>query len=214
MVRTTDNLGREAEQALVQRVLAGERELFYQLIHPYERAVYLSLISMLKNAADAEDAAQEAMLKAYRSLHLFRGEAKFSTWLMTIALNEGRTRLGKLVRRQESSLDEEAEEHGGDFTPALLTDWRPVPNEVLEQKELASKLESEIQALPEKYREVFTLRDVEGLEAGEVAALLQVSPNVVSVRLHRARAMMQKRLAPVLKSYAVPQRRSWFGRSR
>ena len=81
------------EVGLIARILAGEKELFHELIRPYERMVYLTLFSILKNETDAEDGAQEAIINAYRYLASFRGDAKFSTWLTTIAINEGRQRL-------------------------------------------------------------------------------------------------------------------------
>lgn len=205
------DISHDAELEMIRRVLTGERDLFYNLIQPYERRVYAALLSMLRIPADAEDAAQEAMLKAYRSLHMFRGEAKFGTWLTTIALNEGRSRLAAAARRQEKSLEEEVQQHGGDFTPAVLTDRRPVPTEVLERAELASRINSAVAALPSTYREVFTLRDVEEYGVDEVAELLHVTSNVVRVRLHRARAMLQKQLAPVLTDYATPPKRSRVG---
>jgi RNA polymerase sigma-70 factor, ECF subfamily len=121
---------------MIQRIVAGERELYHELIRPYERAVYVTLLSMLKNEADAEDAAQEAILKAYRALKSFREEAKFSTWLLAIAMNEGRGRLRKQSAAHLESLDEEREGEEGSVTPAQLTDWREVPLEALERKEL------------------------------------------------------------------------------
>jgi len=83
------------ETELLQRIVAGEKELFHELIRPYERMVYLTVLAIVKNEADAEDGAQEAVISAYRHLGTFRAEAKFSTWLTMIAINEGRRRLRK-----------------------------------------------------------------------------------------------------------------------
>ena len=80
------------EMEWIARILSGERDLFHELIRPYERAVFLTAVSVLRDATEAEDAAQEAMIKAYRGLGSFRGDAKFSTWLTTITLNEARSR--------------------------------------------------------------------------------------------------------------------------
>ncbi len=124
------------EAGLIARILAGEKELFHELIRPFERMVYLTLISILKNETDAEDAAQETVISAYRHLAAFRGDAKFSTWLTTIAINEGRKRLRKAKGAAEESIEEQEEGHEGDFTPAPLTDWREIPLEALERKEL------------------------------------------------------------------------------
>jgi len=201
------------EAALIQRVLAGETELFYQLIRPYERLVYVTIFAILKNEAEAEDGAQETMISAFRNLKSFRGEAKFSTWLVTIAMNEARKRLRKTKTVPEDSLDDGMEDVEGDFTPAVLTDWREIPLEALERKELKEKLQEAVRILPEKYREVFVLRDIEELNQEETAAALGINVTLVKVRLHRARMMLQKLLVPYLKTQA-PRRggllRRWF----
>ncbi len=150
------------EMGLIARILAGEKELFHELIRPYERMVYLTLFSIVKNETEAEDGAQEAVISAYRHLSSFRGEAKFSTWLTTIAINEGRKRLRKAKGAAEESIDERIEGQEGEYTPAPLTDWREIPLEALERKELREVLRVAVAELPDIYREVFTLRDLEG----------------------------------------------------
>jgi len=199
------------ESALICRVLAGETELFHELIRPYERLVYVTIFAILKNETEAEDAAQETMISAYRHLKSFRGEAKFSTWLVTIAMNEARKRLRKAKTAAENSLTEAVEEVEGDFTPAVLTDWREIPLEALERKELKEKLREAVALLPEKYREVFVLRDIEELNQEETAAALGINTTLVKVRLHRARMMLQKMLVPYLKSQ-TPARGGFFRR--
>jgi RNA polymerase sigma-70 factor (ECF subfamily) len=199
------------EARLIARILAGEKDLFHDLIRPYERMVYLTVFSIVRNEADAEDAAQEAVINAYRHLASFRGEAKFSTWLVTIAVNEGRKRLRKSKTAQEDSIDEMVEGQEGEISPAPLTDWREIPLEALERKELREALRTAVVELPEIYRQVFTLRDVQGLDGMETAEALGIGVGMVKVRLHRARIMMQKRLAPYLKTKA-PARKGFFGR--
>jgi RNA polymerase sigma-70 factor (ECF subfamily) len=200
------------EAGLIARILAGEKELFHELIRPYERMVYLTLFSIIKNETDAEDGAQEAIINAYRHLASFRGDAKFSTWLTTIAINEGRKRLRKAKGAAEDSIEEETEAHAGDYTPAPLTDWREIPLEALERKELREALRVAVTELPDIYRQVFTLRDLEELNIEETAQALGINPGAVKVRLHRARMMLQKRLVPFLKTTA-PARRGFFGRA-
>ena len=200
------------EAELIQRIVAGEKELFHELIRPYERMVYLTVFSIVKNEADAEDGAQEAVINAYRHLGSFRAEAKFSTWLTTIAMNEGRKRLRKAKGAAEDSIEEGMEEKEGDYTPAPLTDWREIPLEALERKELREALRKAIVELPDIYRQVFTLRDLEELNIEETAQALGVNPGIVKVRLHRARIMLQKKLVPFLKTVA-PARRGFFGRA-
>jgi RNA polymerase sigma-70 factor, ECF subfamily len=185
---------------LIARILAGERELFHELVRPYEKSLYLATYSILQNEQDAEDAAQEAVLKALKNLRNFRAESKFSTWLISIAINEARGRLRHARVLKFESVDEAAEDGEGGFVPALIRDWREVPSEALERKELRELLKSAIASLPEIYREVLILRDVEEMSIAETAAALGVSEGVVKTRLLRARLMMQKILAPQLKS--------------
>lgn len=199
------------EAELIARIVTGEKELFHELIRPYEKMVYLTVFSIVKNEAEAEDGAQEAVISAYRHLSSFRAEAKFSTWLTMIAINEGRKRLRKAKGAAENSI-EELEEEKGDYTPAPLTDWREIPLEALERKELREALRKAIAELPDIYRQVFTLRDLEELNIEETAQALGVNPGIVKVRLHRARIMLQKKLVPFLKTVA-PARRGFFGRA-
>jgi RNA polymerase sigma-70 factor (ECF subfamily) len=201
--------GNPDERQLIARILAGEKDLFHDLIRPCERMVYLTVLGMMKDEAEAEDVTQEAMLKAYRALASFHAQSKFSTWLVAIALNEGRRRLRIAGRASVESLGEQGTEPEGDFTPALLTDWREIPLEALERKEVRAALVAAVEQLPAIYRQVFTLRDIEELDVRETAEVLEISANVVKVRLHRARMLLQKRLAPLLKT-AQPDRRRFF----
>jgi len=202
----------EQEKALIARILAGETNLFHDLIRPYERMVYLTILTMVRNEVEAEDAAQEVMINAFRHLNSFRGDAKFSTWLVTIAMNEARQRLRRSKAVVQESLDEEKEEHEGDFTPAVLTDWREIPSEALEKKEMRQKLREAVEQLPPIYREVLVLRDLEELNQEETAKALGINITLVKVRLHRARMMLQKMLAPYLKTAAPPAKKGLFGR--
>jgi RNA polymerase sigma-70 factor, ECF subfamily len=195
------------EAQMIAKILAGDSQLFHELIRPYERRVYVMAFSFLRNEADAEDAAQEAFLKAFRNLASFRGEAKFGTWLVSITLNEARSRIRSRDTIKMESLDEPPDEQGH-ISPALLRDWKEIPSEVLERKEIRLLLQRAITALPLIYRQVFQLRDIEQLSVSEAAAALGISIAAVKVRLHRARMMLQKKLAPELKQVA-PKRRWW-----
>jgi RNA polymerase sigma-70 factor (ECF subfamily) len=194
---TATQLLTEAE--MISRVIAGERELFYDLIKPCERAVFLTAFSVLKSEADAEEVVQEAALKAYKALSSFRGEAKFSTWLAKITLNEARMRLRRSRAESEVSLEDFVDDGDSDYTPAVLTDWREIPSEALDRKELRVVLQRGLDELPEKYREVLILRDVRELNIEETAQLLGISIGMVKTRLFRARLMMQKIVAPELR---------------
>jgi RNA polymerase sigma-70 factor (ECF subfamily) len=195
------------ESRMIASILAGDAQLFHELIRPYERRVYAMALSFLRNEADAEDVAQEAFLKAFRSLASFRGDAKFGTWLVSITLNEARSRIRRRDAVKMESLDEpqDDQEHS---SPALLRDGKEIPSEALERKEVRSLLQKAITALPQIYREVFQLRDIEELTVNEAAQALGITVSSVKVRLHRARMMLQKNLAPQLKEMA-PKRRWW-----
>ncbi|MGA3226978.1 MAG: sigma-70 family RNA polymerase sigma factor [Acidobacteriaceae bacterium] len=195
------------ESRMIASIVAGETQLFHELIRPYERRVYAMALSFLRNEADAEDAAQEAFLKAFRNLASFRGDSKFGTWLISIALNEARSRIRHRDAIRMESLDE-PQEDGEQASPALLRDWKEIPSEALERKEIRALLHKAVSALPGIYREVFQLRDIEQLSVLEAAQALGITISSVKVRLHRARMMLQKNLAPQLKQVA-PKRRRW-----
>jgi len=200
----------EFETECIRRIQAGEKHLFHELIRPCERAIYFMLLSLLGNEADAEDAAQETVIKVYRNLHLFRGDAQFRTWVLSIARNEGLGRLRKAASRREESLDAEMDGQEGDYTPAILTSWREVPSEALERREISELVRKAIECLPEIYRNVILLRDIEEMNVRETAAALDTTEGAVKVRLHRARALLQRALAPRLKEFA-PKRKGLFG---
>lgn len=201
-----------SERALIASILAGQRDNFHLLIRPYEQQLYRTAFALVKNEAEAEDVVQDAVLKAYRKLASFRGDAKFSTWLISITLNEARGRLRKESRVAFDSLDEKREQNG-DYTPAALTDWREVPLAALERQEIRALVQQAVAELPDAYREIITLRDVEELSVNDTASLLGISVALVKVRLHRARMMLQKRLVPHLRLVTKPPRkRMGFGR--
>jgi RNA polymerase sigma-70 factor (ECF subfamily) len=204
MTGTSDN---RDEAQRIASILAGNTHEFHDLIRPHERSVYVMALSLLHNEADAEDAAQEAFLKAFRNLANFRGDSKFSTWLISITLNEARSRLRSKKTVKMESLDEPPEEQGH-FTPALLRDWREIPSDALERNELRYLLHQAITELPLIYREIFVLRDVEELSVNESAEALGITVASVKVRLHRARIMLQKKLVPQLKK--MNPKRRWF----
>lgn len=203
----------EFEAECIRLILGGEKRLFHDLIRPCERSIYFLLLSMLKNEAEAEDAAQETVIKVYINLHLFRGDSQFRTWVLSIARNEGLGRLRKMSTRREESLDAGTDEQTGDYTPAILTSWRDIPTDALEQKELRAVLRKAIEGLPEIYRNIVILRDIEEMDIRQTAVALGISEAAVKVRLHRARAMLQRELAPQLKAFAPRRKGFLWGRT-
>lgn len=181
---------------LLERVRSGETELFYELICPYQRAVYTAAFSILQNEHDAEETAQEAFLKAFQHINDFRGDAKFSTWLVQIAINEAYKRQRKSRSEQYQSLDQPQTGEEGDYWPLDYADWREIPSESLHRKELREALRRGLESLPQKYREVLVLRDVQNMSISETSEVLKISESNVKQRLLRARLHMRDALAP------------------
>ena len=185
-----------SEAELIARVKGGDVEAFYEMVRPYERAVFLAALSLVKNDADAEEVAQEAILKAFKNLSRFRQEAKFSTWLIQISINEAKMKLRKDRRHLYESMEAGQQNDEGDYIPKDFADWREIPSEALEQKELRRALTQALDSLPEKYRTVMILRDVQHLSITETAQILGLSEANVKTRLCRARLQMRDALAP------------------
>ena len=187
---------RTNEAKLIKRVCAGEREAFYELVRPYERMIYATAISAVKNPADAEEVCQEAVLKAFSNLSSFRAESKFSTWLVQITYNEARMKLRKARPHLYESIDDQHQNEEGDFWPKDYADWRPIPSELLEQNEIRQAVQDAINSLSPSYREVLVLRDVQHLSIKETSTVLGISEPNVKTRLHRARLLLRDGLAP------------------
>jgi RNA polymerase sigma-70 factor (ECF subfamily) len=188
---------RHYEQGLIERVRDGEHEAFYHLIRPYERRLYAAAFVILRNEADAEDCVQEAVLKAFKNIRQFRAEAKFSTWLIQITVNEA------CMRRRREHADilepiENRKDEEGSYTPRDFADWREIPSEALERQEVREKLGEALRSLGQIYREVFVLRDMEQLSIEETAKALGISTASVKTRLLRARLMLRDLLTPGL----------------
>ena len=186
----------EYELALMERVCSGEKHLFYELIQPYERSVYIAAHSVLQNEADAEEVAQEALLKAFSHLSNFRKESKFSTWLIQIAINEARMKRRKDRKGLYESIDQQNTDDEGDYFPRDFADWREIPSESLQRNELRQALQKALASLDEKYREVFVMRDIQNVSIAETALALAITEASVKTRLLRARLQMRDALAP------------------
>jgi RNA polymerase sigma-70 factor (ECF subfamily) len=184
------------EAQLIRRVCDGEREVFYELVRPYERMIYATAMSILKNQADAEEVAQEAVLKAFSNLPSFRGEAKFSTWLVQITYNEAKMKLRRARAHLYESIDEQQQNDDGDYIPNDFADWRPIPSEALESDEIRKMVQNAINLLGSIYREILILRDVQLLTVKETMIILGISEAAVKTRLHRARLLLRDNLAP------------------
>ena len=204
VLNNAEQAGTSREQELIERVQRGQNELFYELVRPYERRVYAAALAILRNESDAEDVAQEAMLKALRGIRQFRAEARFSTWLIQITVNEALMRRRRERHVLMEGIDDQRDEDG-EYTPRDFADWREIPSEALERKEVRQKLAQALASLDRKYREVFVLRDMEKLNIQETAEALGISIASVKTRLLRARLMLRDLLAGGWE-------RGWFSR--
>src|SRR6185503_3191023 len=188
----TNSTERLSDQEVVRRVLEGETALFELIMRRYNQRLYRVARAILRDDADAEDVMQEAYVRAYEHLGQFAGRSQFATWLTRIAIHEALARLQRRKRtdplganpRGEIGIDREV-----DVAASALN-----PEEQLSVSELGRALENAILSIPEQYRLVLMLRDVEQLSTTETAATLELSEENVKVRLHRARAMVRKNL--------------------
>ena len=177
------------DSEIVRRVRAGEKALFELLMRRHNQRIYRAARSVLKDEADVEDVMQQAYINAFTHLHQFEDRAQFSTWLTRIALNEA------FARRQKQQSRESTATHLDDESGALMETIRSPhadPERQAYAQELREVLEHAIDELPEGYRTVFMLRDVEGLSTSETGAGLGLGDEAVKTRLHRARAMIRR----------------------
>jgi len=188
---------RATEEDLISKILEGDRDLFLELIRPYERTVYATLITMLRSKEDAEDVTQDVLLKALARLQQFRRESAFGTWLIQIAINEARMRKRKMRHGIMFSLTNEADDDGA-YVPKEFADWREIPSEALERSEIREALAKALTLLEEHYRLAFILRDVNDLSITETANILGITRGAVKTRLRRARLMLRDILSPGL----------------
>src|SRR2546427_10674884 len=140
------------EAELIQRVCQGDKEAFYSLVQPCERGVFTAAMSILNNPADAEEVAQEAVLKAFSALPRFRGESKFSTWLIQITINEARLKVRKDRKHLYESVDEQKTDEQGDYFPKDYADWRGIPSETPQPGEVIAAFERALNSLPSTNR--------------------------------------------------------------
>ena len=180
------------EAALLQRLRAGDEAAFEVLVRTYGGRLMAVAHRILGNEEDARDAVQEAFLSAFRSLGSFEGNSRLSTWIHQIAINASLMKLRTRRRKPEESIETllpKFLEDGHQAQPA--TEWTERPDTLLEREETRTFVRRSIDRLPDSYRTVLLLRDIEDLDTDETARMLGVSPNVVKTRLHRARQALR-----------------------
>ncbi len=189
-----------SEEQLVAEAQGGCVDAFQRLVERYESRVFRVAKSVARCHEDAEEIMQDAFVQAYKNLSSFRGDSRFYTWLVRIAINEG---LMKMRRRRlpEISIDLQTEDG---YVPCEIEDWGPNPEQRYSQDELRCILETTIAQLSPSYRIVFQLRDVEGLSTEETAQALALTPTTVKTRVRRARLQLRE----LLNRYFKPKGRT------
>jgi RNA polymerase sigma-70 factor (ECF subfamily) len=180
------------EPQLLARLRAGEESAFEQLVRSTSGRLLASARRLLKNEEDARDAVQNAFIRAFQSLSRFRAESRISTWLHRIVVNEALMRLRSRPNAEEQPID--------DLLPTFVEDghqtrdtidWSESAEAALERKETAALVRRNIDMLPDSYRTVLVMRDLEEMSNAEIADALGISTNLVKVRLHRARQALR-----------------------
>jgi len=179
------------EMALVRLVCGGDRQAYWRLVQPHLRAVLSVAMAILMNLAEAEEVAQEAVLRGLSNIQRFRGQLKFSTWLIQITVNEARNRL----RQNGQPLDGRQTDDADEYVPKDFTDWREIPSAALERDGARDALQQALASLPQDRREVFTLRDIAHLGIDEIAQVLGLTVRNVKSRLLAARLQMRDAVA-------------------
>jgi RNA polymerase sigma-70 factor, ECF subfamily len=178
----------KTDEQVVEQILAGDKALFELLMRRYNERLYRAARAITRDDREAEDVLQQAYVNAFAHLRQFKGQAQFATWLMRITINEA---LARVRRRGKYEPFDDDLSNVETFMPWNAT---PDPERQAFTGELRELLEWAIDNLPDGAREVFVLREVEGLSTAETAASLQVSEDVVKTRLSRARAALRRSL--------------------
>lgn len=184
--------------ALAAEAKQGDKGAFAELVNRYAQRIFRVARHITKNDQDAEDVLQDTFLKAYSRLGQFKGNAKFYTWIVRVAVNEALMRMRRGKNRVTVSLDQELETQDGAIQRELPAETEN-PEESLSRAELRESLTQAIDSLSETYRPVFVLRDVEGLSTEEAAEMLNLSIPAVKSRLLRARLQLRQKLRRFLK---------------
>ena len=193
--KRTPQIRKDEDYDLVQAINAGQVDRFAELVDRYEKKLYNFGLRMCGNPQDAEDMMQDTFLNVFRYLKRFRYETKLKNWIYRIATSAciKRRRKSKFAPKRELSLDEFMP-GDGEGIPREVPDWANVPLERLLDEELSKTVKKGIDSLPEKYRMIVLLRDIEGFSTAEASQILDLTESNVKVRLHRARLYLRDRL--------------------
>lgn len=199
--------------SLIRRILAGEKDLFHDLIRPYERGFFVVAYSILRNQDDAEEAVQQAMLKIFTHLAQLRESDTFKQWSMRIVGNEAKMYWRKRRQNLYESIDQNSTDASDEkpYRPKQFADWRDLPCDVVEKSEVREAIARALAELPDIYREVFVLRDMQHLDVAETIEVLGIGESAVKTRLHRARLMLRESLTPQFAKPSVSVWARWKG---
>jgi len=195
---------READQALVQRVQAGDQQAFGVLVAKYQRKLMRLVMRLVRDPAEAEDVTQEAFIKAYRALPNFRGESAFYTWLYRIGVNAAKNWLIANGRRAPTTTTVDSEEAEGYDGSELLRD-ADTPERLLMSKQIGETVNAAMDRLPDDLRTAISLREIDGLSYEEIANAMKCPIGTVRSRIFRAREAIAEELKPLLDT--APDRR-------
>src|SRR5258705_8185616 len=179
-----------SDEQIVERALTGDAEAFGEIVKRWERRIFALSFGMLGREEDARDATQETFLAAFRNLRAFRGEAKVSSWLHRIAVNQCITRQRRAKVRNESALETEEEKHASSFAAPL----RYSPARVVERHETTAAVRVAVNSLPVELRQVVVMKEFEELTFKEIADVLDLPLSTVKSRLYTALKQLQIRL--------------------
>ncbi|HEY1469137.1 MAG TPA: peroxidase-related enzyme [Candidatus Acidoferrum sp.] len=198
VARTSTAAMEDPDADMVAKAQSGDLDAFEALVRRHTQMIFRTLVGILGNREEAQDALQDALFSAFKYIAGFQGRSKFSTWLVSIARNAALQRLRG--RRNEESLDDAAYDDNQEFRPRQVRAWQDNPEELHSHSENRQLVEKAITELPEKYRVVVILRDVEHLSTDEVARQLALSVPAVKTRLLRGRLMLRESLSPYFAS--------------
>lgn len=189
------------EAAIVEQLKAGSEEAFAWLISRYQQPLYSLIYRVLPNPGDAADITQEVFVKIFRGISRFHGEASLKTWIYRIALHEALNQRRWWTRHQKQEVSMESDGGEAQLSPLeSLADTQESPFEMAAQAEIAAQVEAALRRVPEPFRTVVVLRDIEGFGYEEIAEILKTNLGTVKSRLMRGRAHLKSRLAPFMEA--------------
>ena len=192
------------EEQLVKNLQSGRSESFEQLANLYQKKIYALSFNLTRNAMDSEDVTQEVLLTLFKKIHTFQGRSAFSSWVYRITLNATYMKLRSRKKEKSISIEELLPSYNGSgFQQEKIQDWSENTESLLFDNEGRKTIQQAINLLPDKERDVFLLRDVEGLSTAHVSEILDLTVPAVKSRLHRARLFLRKKLADYFGEYKI-----------